>query len=97
VPTRTDTMSSEGPLWSMGSGSPWAGGYQSSELAGLSCAPLTRNKEVQLFPVRLSGCTSGQMSHPGDPQMQYPGEERMRGKYVLGVGEPWDLGRTGFT
>jgi hypothetical protein len=49
--TRADPVSSEGTVWSKGSGSPWAGGHQSSELAGLSGAPLTGKKEEQLFPV----------------------------------------------
>jgi hypothetical protein len=44
---RVDPVSSEGPVWREGSGSSWAGGGQSSELIGLSCAPLTGRKVVQ--------------------------------------------------
>jgi hypothetical protein len=44
---RVDPMSSEGPVWRETSGSSWACGSQSSELFGLSRAPLTERKEVQ--------------------------------------------------
>jgi hypothetical protein len=49
-------MSSEDPSWSEDSWSPWGGGHQSSELAGLSWVPLTERKEVQFS---LSECQLG--------------------------------------
>jgi hypothetical protein len=51
VSTRAGPVDSETPAWSEGSGSPWAGGHKSCELSGLSRAPLTGRKELQLFPV----------------------------------------------
>jgi hypothetical protein len=82
--TRADSMSSEDPPWSEDSWSP-SGGRQSSELPGLSWAPLTGRKEVQFS---LSECQLGVGHFLRTLRSSSLEGRQWEGRRTLAVGEP---------